>query len=174
MAVAAAAVPYLAVASFVAAGAGAYVAYKGAKDSAKMGAAGQALQREQIASEQRTAALQAREQEAERQRRAGLAKSANRATAAGFGLDAWLSPTLGTMDAENDRMVTGDLSAIRLLGAAQQSKYMLQDRGAAMSQEAYAAAGANAWVAPTISLLGSGASLGMTVGTAPAPKGSKA
>lgn len=148
-------------ASFVASAAGAYVQYKTAKDQGKAGEQSVALQREQISSERATASLQAREQEAERQRRAGVSKSAGIAGATGAGFDYWLSPTAQTAATENDRLVEGDISAIRLLGAAGQRKYALQDRGAEFAQSTYQAAGANAWIAPTLNLLKSAANMAM-------------
>jgi hypothetical protein len=164
----AAAVPYLAVAAFAMSAAGAYVSYKSSSDQAKLGEQNQAIQRQQAATEARTAALNAREQEAERQRKAELTGSAARAGAAASGFDMWSSPSTQTALTENDRLVQGDLSNISLLGSAQQARYALMDRSAANAQAGYAAAGANAWVAPTVSLLGSAASLGMQTGMADA------
>lgn len=135
----------------------AYVQYKTAKDQAEAGEHSAALQREQIASERATAALQAREQESERQRRAGIGKSAGIAGAAGAGFDYWLSPTAQTAATENDRLVDADISSIRLIGAAGQRKYALQDRGLEFAQSTYQAAGANAWIAPTLNLINSAA-----------------
>lgn len=162
-------VEYIALAAFVASAAGAYASYQGSRNQSEMGVQSALIRREQLSSEASAAALQARSQEEERQRRAGIAKSAGVAGAAAAGVDYWLSPTAQTLDAENDRIIMGDVSSIQLLGAAQQRKYALEGRGVAVSQEAYATMGSNAWVGPTASLIGAGAkaygSMGPTGGS---------
>lgn len=148
----------MAVAAVAAAAAGSYVQYEGTRQQAKLGEHSENIKQEQLAMERRTAALQAGEQEAERLRRAGLARSANMAAAAASGLDWMLSPSLQAGDAENRRLVMGDVSSIRLLGAAGQRRSWVEQRVSETAEGGYGALGANAWVTPTISLLGSAAS----------------
>lgn len=161
------------VATTVAAAAGsAYVGYEGSRNQAKLGRHSEGIKQEQLAMERRTQALQGREQEAERQRRAGVARSAGMAGAAASGLDYWLSPSIQAADAENDRLVRGDVSAIRLLGAAGQRRSLIETRVSETAEGGYAAMGANAWIAPTISLVGDAAKTGMAMGPGrTAPKG---
>ncbi len=153
----------LAVAGVAVAAGSAYVQYQGARSQAKLGQQAAAIKGEQIKTELATTALQARQQEAERQRRAELAQSAGIAGAAAAGLDYWQSPTAQTVDAENNRLVASDISSIRLLGGARQQQLLLQGRGNELESSAYKAMGSNAWIAPTLSLLGSAASAGSTV-----------
>ncbi|MBX9699131.1 MAG: hypothetical protein K2X74_06825 [Acetobacteraceae bacterium] len=145
----------MAAASVAMSAAGAYAAYQGNRNQAKMGVQSARLRQEQAASELQLVQLRAREQEGERLRRADLAKSAGIAGAAAAGWDWWASPTAQTFDAENDQQVMGDISSIRLLGAAGQRRYMLEGRGTKMLEDSWVQAGRNAWIAPTMSLLGS-------------------
>lgn len=135
--------------------AGAYASYRGNQVEAAMGVQSSRLRQEQAQTEAELARLQAREQENERQRKAELVRSAGAPAAAAAGLDWWASPTALSLDAANERIVAGDISSIRLLGAARQRRALLEGRGAAMVGDSYATIGRNAWITPTVSLLGS-------------------
>ncbi|MBW8268285.1 hypothetical protein [Caldovatus aquaticus] len=136
--------------------------YSNARAQASIGRQMAALRREQLAIERDTVAVQARQQEVERQRRAGLTESSLRATAAAFGLDPYGSGTIATLEGENERQVMGDISAIRLLGAARQRQLLLSDRAAVLEHDSFAAMGRTAWIRPAATLLGAGLSVYQT------------
>jgi len=168
------------VSSFASAG----VAYQGAQQQGAMGkaqarAAQQNAQlqlemtRTQSASlvnQTEMAGLEAREQETERRRRAMGADDSNSALAAFAGIGGESGSVL-TLAAENRRMMSQDVGAIRLLGqsrtvalfgeqagsAAQQFGLSQRDRFARGDEAAFGAMQSNAWVRPTLSLLGKGA-----------------
>jgi hypothetical protein len=153
----------LGVAAVALSAAGAYTSFQGARNQAKMGQQSARLRQEQAGTEMELVALQAREQEAERLRRAEVRRSAAMASTVGAGFDWWSSGSAQALDEENERIVQGDISSIRLLGAARQRRYALEGRSASMVGESYSVMGANAWVQPTVGLLGSalGAARGM-------------
>ncbi|MBX6375357.1 MAG: hypothetical protein IRZ13_14125 [Acetobacteraceae bacterium] len=136
--------------------------YEQQRAQAALGRQMAGLRREQLAIERDTLAVQARAQEVERQRRAGLTESTARATAAAFGLDPWQSGSIATLRGENERQVLGDISAIRLLGAAKQRQLLISDRLAELEAESYAAMARTAWIRPTATLLGAGLSVYQT------------
>jgi hypothetical protein len=144
--------------SAAAAAASAYVSYEGSRNQGKLGRYSENIKQEQLAMERRTSALQAREQEAERLRRAGIARSANQAAAGASGLDWWLSPSLQAAAAEDDRLVAGDVSSIRLLGAAGQRRSLVESRVSEVAESGYGAMGSNAWIGPSIGFVQSAAS----------------
>ena len=150
------AIPFvLATGSLALSAAGAYAAYQGNRAQASMGVQSARLRQEQASTEAELARLQAREQENERLRKAEISRAAGIASAASSGFDWWASPTAQSLDNENDRIVAGDISSIRLLGAARQRRALLEGRGAAMLEESYSTMGRNAWIQPTARLLGS-------------------
>lgn len=150
----------LAAAAVAASAASAYVSYKGSSDAAKLGEQQSAIQRQQNLLQAQTASVNARQQEEERQRQADVSRASGIAGAASAGFDYWLSPTASTIDAENNRLAQGDVSSLQLLGAAGQYKSQLEGRAIDLQSSAYSAQASNAWVAPTISLIGSAAQAG--------------
>lgn len=136
--------------------------FESTRAQASMGRQMAALRREQLAIERDTVAVQARAQEAERQRRAQLTESSLRATTAAFGLDPWQSGSIATLRGENERQVMGDISAIRLLGAARQRQLLLSDRAAGLEEDSFAVMGRTAWIRPAATLLGAGLSVYQT------------
>jgi hypothetical protein len=154
-----------ALASSAAAG---YSQYQGSKATARAGEIQAAMKRDQAQTSAATSALSAREQEADRRRRAGMIQSSGRAFAALAGLDS-RSGSLGVIDAENERLVEADLSGIRILGAGQQRRFLMEGRGADNEAATYSALGANAWVQPTVSFLGSASRTGLAAYQGPGP-----
>jgi hypothetical protein len=146
----------LAVASLAATAAGAYTQYEGAKSQAAMGMAAAGMKREQIDVERNTIALRAREEEAERQRRAGLLEGEARAGGAFMGYDIFSSGSAAALRGENERVVDADISSIRLLGAARGRSLAIQGRGNELEADTYRYMDQNAWIRPSLTLLQGG------------------
>jgi len=130
--------------------------YGATKAQASAGMAGARLKQEGIDLESQTVALRAREEEGERRRRAGLVDQEVVATAAAFGVDPYASGSVQTLRGESQRLAEADMSSIRMLGAARQRALAIQGRGAQLEENTYSSMSKNAWVRPTLSLLGSG------------------
>ena len=145
----------LAAAALAVSAAGAYTAYDAQQTQAKQGRQAMALRQEELAVANTTSAIQAKEQENERQKRADIAQSSSRATAAAFGLDAGQSGSTLALEAANENALAGDVGAIRLMGSTRQRQFSIQGQGARMQDEAYKTMGDNAWVRPTVSFMGS-------------------
>jgi hypothetical protein len=164
----------LAVASLAATAAGAYSQYEGAKTQASMGMAAAGMKKEQIEVERQTIALRAREEEAERQRRAGILDGEVQAGAAYMGYDPFSSGTTATLRGSNARLVDADVSSIRLLGSARQRSLAIQGRGNELEADTYRYMDQNAWIRPTLSMISGGINA-YQIGTRPtAPSGSGA
>lgn len=134
--------------------AGAIASAQAAQGQAKAGRAGIAMQREQLAIERDSVALQAQEQEAERRRRAGLNDSTLQATIAAMGLDP-SSGSIGTVQTENRRIVESDVGVIRLGATTRQRQSHLQDRSLALQSQVLKTNARNAWVSAGIQIAGS-------------------
>lgn len=145
----------LAAAGVAVSAAGAYTGYQGQRNAAKAGIMQARLQREQATTALRTTALQTREAEADRNRRSDHIRGQARAIAALAGIEPD-SGSLAALMGEGERMATYDITDIRLLGAARARQYALTGRAAELEGEFYNASGRNAWIRPTLSLLGSG------------------
>jgi hypothetical protein len=101
-------------------------------------------------------ALRAREEEAERRRRAGLLDQEVVAGAAAFGVDPYASGSVQALRGESERLAEADMSSIRLLGAARRRSLAVQGRGAQLEHNTYKGMSDTAWVRPALSMLGSG------------------
>jgi hypothetical protein len=178
---------YAAMAATAAAAASAYVSYEGQRQQSKMGRIQSAAnadaaklqaeltrtQRASLTNQTEISHIASLEQETERRRRAQGIDDNNQVMAAFAGYDADLSGSVVTLAAENRRIMSQDIGAIRLGGQSQRIGLLGQSAGAAgqeygldtrqrisgMEGDAYAAMGANAWIRPTASLIGTAGSL---------------
>lgn len=161
--------------SAIASTAGGVMAAQGAQGQAKAGRAGIAMQREQLAIERDSVALQAKEQEAERRRRAGLTDSSLQAAVAAMGLDP-SSGSIGTLQTENRRVVESDVGAIRLGATTRQRQGYLQDRSLALQGQVLQTNARNAWVSAGVQIAGGlmGVARASSIGISKLPGGSRA
>jgi hypothetical protein len=143
--------------SFALQAAGAAAQYGATRAQAKAGKASADLQAEQLRVEAQTTALRAREEEAERLRRAGLIDGEVTATAAAFGVDPF-SGSAQQLRGENERMAEADVSTIRMLGAARGRQLAIAGRSNALERQMYSNMGKTAWVRPVLGLIGAGVS----------------
>lgn len=131
------------------------------------------LRQSQAETDSRTLAVQSKQQEVDRQKRALLVQGANEAGAAAHGVDYWLSPSVAGIDAGNERTANTDIANIQMLGASNVSRMMLSGRVEGMAASRLQAQGDNAWIAPSIGLMGKAfsayQSLGPTGGAGAVP-----
>lgn len=145
---------------------------QGAQGQARANKAGIAMQQEQLALARDSTALQAQEAETERRRRAMLTDSTLVATALSQGLDPGAYGTVGTLQAENERITKADIGAIKLGNFTQQRQSHLQDRSLALQSSVWSANARNAWVMAGIQVAGAAVQAGragMGVGSLSAP-----
>jgi hypothetical protein len=131
--------------------------YSSARAQAAYGQAAARVQQVQANEQRELNAIQAAQEENERQRRAQLVASANLATAGAAGYDPWTSGSWLTIAGENERMASEDVSNIRLMGSARDRQLQLQGYGAEISRSAYAHQGSTAWLQAGATLLRGGA-----------------
>ena len=150
------------------AGAKSITEYSSARGQASRGRDAASMRMEQLSTERQVSALQAREQEVERQRRAEITDSAARAQFAAFGLDADAG-SAQQLRTENERTLSADVGSIRMMGAARQRQLFMATRAAQLERDTWRFAGSTAWVRPTMSFLGSAMSAGMSMAGPGAP-----
>jgi hypothetical protein len=146
-------VDLIAYAAIAAAAASAAMQYKSTSDQSKVNEYQARIKSDQARLQASQVLLQAKEGEVARQRRAGLAESNLRATAAEAGIDPFASGSVRSLAGENERLVGADLTNIRMLGAAGAGRALVEGRGYDALAAQAAAAGDNAWIAPTLNFM---------------------
>jgi hypothetical protein len=137
-----------------AAAVGAVATYSAATTQAQAGRAAARPRTEDIDIERQTIALRAREEETERQRRAGLTDQDVVSGAAAMGIDPFRGGSVQQLRGENQRLADADISSVRLLGAGRQRQLFLQGRGAELESRVYSIQQRTAWVRAAGSLVG--------------------